>query len=34
LHLLADRCRFAAPKIVYVSPSGFDAGAVAGVVGK
>jgi hypothetical protein len=24
LHLLADRCRFAAPKIVYVSPSGFD----------
>jgi hypothetical protein len=24
LHLLADRCRFAVPKIVYVSPSGFD----------
>ena len=24
LHLLADRCRFAAPKIVYVSPSDFD----------
>ena len=24
LHLLADRCRFAAPKIIYVSHSGFD----------
>ena len=24
MHLLADRCRFTAPKIVYVSPSGFD----------